>query len=399
MIEPGLLRLFRWFVAIRLAILLALRLAGTEPSPGDLLFVTGPGILLQTVLLGYLYAGPLHRRLSSWYLPVALWLATVTPAIENAANVNARLAEGVTANEAIADYWLYFFYLFVPLIMIAWQYRYRWVVLFSVGTLLLDAALVASPLESTGADVAALGGLMAARSLLFAVVGLVLVKLVSAQRSEREAQAEGALTRERLAMSEERRRLARELHDTLAHTLSAVAVQLEGATTVWDDDIAKAKQMVEASLASTRDGLIEARRAIEALRSSSLDDQDLVEALGELARTVSTSSSVRVQFSATGPGPSSPDSQHVIYRVASEALTNVVRHAAASRASLTLNGDADAWQLTVEDNGKGFDRAQVSDASHGLTGMSERARSIDAHLDIESNGGNGTRLTLVKTGR
>ena len=88
-IEPGLLGLFRWFVAIRLAVLLFLQAAGQERAEGDLLFVPGPGIIILGLLLAYLLIPALQDRLGKWYLPIAVWIATVGPIIENAIAVSA----------------------------------------------------------------------------------------------------------------------------------------------------------------------------------------------------------------------------------------------------------------------------------------------------------------------
>jgi len=158
--------------------------------------------------------------------------------------------------------------LFVPLILIAWQYRYRAVLIFAIGTSFLDAAFLTPLLQDSSAEASLVGGLLLVRGAIYAFVGYVIIKLIGAQRSHQQELAHAATTREQLATSNERARLARELHDTLAHTLSAVAVQLEGARALWDDDGDRAKAMVDQSLTSTRNGLTEARRAIEALRAS-----------------------------------------------------------------------------------------------------------------------------------
>lgn len=398
--EPGLLRLFRWFVGIRLALLLFLQVTGQDRAEGGPLFVPVPGIVILSLLLVYLFATPLQTRFGRWYLPIALWVATIGPIVENAITVNARLAEGASPNEAIADYWLLFFYLFVPLILVAWQYRYRWVLFFTVGTFFLEAALTMSPLESTGADIALLGALMLGRAALFAFVGLIIVKLVGALRAQREAFAESAITRERLAMSEERQRLARELHDTLAHTLSAVAVQLEGVKSLWDEDSDRALDMLDRSLDSARTGLTEARRSIDALRASPLEEQGLTSALEDLCRSVSETSRVTATFETNSNGPFDPDVEHTAYRIAREALTNIVRHAHAANARLRLSDNADRLLLSVQDDGTGFDPDEVMDTDHhGLRGMYERAELIGAMLDVrpQENGGTVVELTLEKT--
>lgn len=394
-IEPGLLRLFRWFVAIRLALLVFLKLASQERADGDLLFVPEPGIFILSLLLAYLVASPLQDRLGNWYLPIALWISAVGPLVENGVTVEARLAEGAGANEAIADYWLLFFYLFVPLILVAWQYRFRWVLLFAGGTFLVDAALTMSQLESIGADITLLGALMLGRAALLAFTGLIIVKLVGALRSQREALAQAAVNRERLAMSEERRRLARELHDTLAHTLSAVAVQLEGVDSLWDEEPDRARSMLGRSIESSRHGLTEARRSINALRASSVEELGLVSALVDLCRSVSESSSVVATLEIDSTEKLSPEVEHTAYRVATEALTNIVRHAEATKATVRLSDNGSTVILTISDDGRGFDpQGEITTDRHGVQGMRERAELIGGRLDIRNHMGGGTIIEL-----
>ncbi len=396
-IEPGLIRLFRWYVAVRLALLVFLQLIGQDRAAGDPLFVPEPGIIILGFLFIYLATHRLQARLGRKYLPIALWVAAIGPIVESRITIIARLAEGASANEAIADYWLLFFYLFVPLIFVAWQYRFRWVLFFSVGTFFLEAALTIPPLEDMGADLALLGGLMLGRATLFTFVGLVITKLVSALRLQREALAEGAIARERLAMSEERRRLARELHDTLAHTLSAVAVQLEGVNSIWDDDPATARQMIERSLASTRSGLTEARQSITALRSSALEEHGLTKALEELCRSVTDTSTVDATFVDDSRGVRlASDVEHTVYTIAREALTNVVRHADATNARVRLDTGDRRLVLSVQDDGTGIGPDEAIGADHhGVTGMYERADLIGANLVIRSNGHSGTTVELT----
>ncbi len=399
-IEPGLLGLFRWFVAIRLGLLLFLRLAGQERGEGDLLFVPEPGIFILWLLLVYLLIPALQERLGRWYLPLALWVAAIGPIVENGITVQARLTEGATANQAIADYWLLFFYLFVPLILVAWQYRFRWVLLFAIGTFFLDAALTMSQLESIGADLTLLGALMLGRAALLAFTGLIIVKLVGALRVQRRALAESAITRERLAMSEERRRLARELHDTLAHTLSAVAVQLEGVDSLWDEDPTRARSMLNRSLESARTGLTEARRSIDALRSSPIEEQGLAAALADLCLSVSETSPVTATLEIDGVDGLAPDVEHTAYRIAREALTNVVRHAGATNAIVRLRQNGDRVLLSVEDDGTGFDPdGEIDGDRHGVRGMVERAELIGGRLDIRrpEAGGTVVELSVEKT--
>src|SRR5262249_44816572 len=127
-------------------------------------------------------------------------------------------------------------------------------------------------------------------ALLFLLIGYIITNLRKAQREKEQAlvAANAKLTDyaaaiEQLAVSRERNRLARDMHDTLAHTLSAVSVQLEAADSIWQSSPQEAHRLMEESLASARNGLGETRRALRALRSSPLDDLGLALALRDLA--------------------------------------------------------------------------------------------------------------------
>lgn len=393
--EPGLLRLFRWFVALRLVWLVLLNLAGRNRADGDLLFVPRPGIVIFSLLLVYLFSEPLRRRLGRWYLPLALGTATLGPLIENGITVSRRLAEGATPNEAVSDYWMLFFFLFVPLILVSWQYRYRWVVFFAVGTFFFDAAATLAPLEGTNADITLVGALLLGRAGLFLFVGLVIVKLVAAQRAQRTALADYATTRERLATSEERSRLARELHDTLAHTLSAVAVQLEAVKSLWDADPTRARVMLDQSLDSTRAGLTEARRSIQALRASPIEEEGLLAALDTLCTTLSASSTVAAVLDADEITSLPATVEHAAYRIAREALTNAVRHSQAKHAVVRLRSRGGQLVLAIQDDGIGFDQVEaLSNGRHGLQGMYERAALIGGELTVQQRPTGGTTVEL-----
>jgi len=286
----------------------------------------------------------------------------------------------------------------VPLIAVAWQYKYRWVVVFSIGTFFLDAVATMTPLDGTDADLTLVGGLLLLRAGLFLFIGFVLVKLVKAVRDQRDELAELSVTRERLAMSEERRRLARDLHDTLAHSLSAVAVQLEGVKSLWSDDPDRAEAMLDRSLESARSGLTEARRSIQALRASPLEEGGLRLALEDYVDELAAGSDLAVELDADDPGRFDANLEHNIFRIATEAVTNAVRHADADRIRVWMRSSGDQLSLAVQDNGAGFDPA-TPNGGNGLDGMRERAELIGGTLDIQSAPRQGSTILLrVATG-
>ena len=403
-LEPGLLQVFRLFVGGRLVLLLLSLCAQLIQREPRILRYPLPGIVGSVLLLGYLSWPWLRDRMGKAYLPLALAAASAGPIIEYALTVGLRLMAGVPGADAIADVWQLILVLFIPLILVAWQYDLKSVIVFCAGTAMLDWALLVPLTIMWRSRLGTVAGLVFVRSLLFALVGYVVVRLMKGQRAQREALAQAndklaryAATLEQLAISRERNRLARELHDTLAHTLSAVAVQLEATSALWDDDPAAARDMLERSLEATRDGLGEARRAIHALRATPLEDLGLALAIRHLAESVA----VRAGLALDLQGPEQindlgPQVEQAVYRIATEALANVTRHANARHLTVRLDQASGRMTLTVSDDGCGFDAANPPpDGQYGLRGMRERAEMIGGALEIESRPGNGTTVRLT----
>lgn len=393
-IEPGLLRVFRWYVAVRLGLLVLVAWSNQQnPNPANPRFPEA-GILFFGILLLLITWPRAQQAMGRAFLPVALVLASIAPIAESAANVEGRLAAGMGINDALADYWMPFVLLFVPLLLTAWQYRYRVVLFFAGATTLLDMAAVLPLVERESTDVAELSGWLVARGLLYAFVGLFIVKLAGAQKEARRSLATHSTTLEHLATSRERNRLARELHDTLAHGLSGIAVQLEAVKTLWDDDSPKAKDMLDQALADARGGLGEARRAIYTLRASPLEDLGLPDALRQLGDGVTERSGIEVTVViADNVGELDPELEHTVYRIADEALINSARHSQAHHVAIDLRRKAGKVRLDVVDDGVGFDAAAaVPDGHLGIAGMRERAEMVGGTLSITSSGAVGTTV-------
>jgi signal transduction histidine kinase len=393
-IEPGLLRIFRWYVAIRLALLFLVLWSNQENSDPTNPRFPEPGIFMFGILLLLLISPQAKRVLGRTYLPVALVIASIAPVVESAVNIEGRLDAGMTTNQALADYWMPFFLLFVPLLLIAWQYRYRSVLVFVAGTTFLDLAATIPLIETQTTNVAELSLLVVGRGLLFAFVGLFIVKLMSAQKEARRSLASHSATLEHLATSRERNRLARELHDTLAHSLSGIAVQLEAVKSIWNYDPDHAQEMVTQALESARGGLGEARRAIHALRASSLEELGLEAALTQLGEQIAERSGIDVDVTlADNLGKLDPDLENAVYRIADESLTNVARHSEAELATLDLRRRGGQIRLEVTDNGLGFNvNGRVPDGHSGIKGMTERAEMVGGSLAIASHRGAGTTV-------
>lgn len=200
------------------------------------------------------------------------------------------------------------------------------------------------------------------------------------------------------AVTEERNRLAREIHDTLAQGLTAIILQLELADMSIDKPEETRKRIATAQELA-RANLLEARRSVLDLRAEALEGRSLPHALEELTATFGRETGIVAEF--MGPPtveryPARVESG--LYRIAQEALTNVKKHAAATQVRVELLPRADHLRLTIWDDGRGFDNRarRRSDASggFGLQGMTERAALVGATIEVESRPGRGTRVEV-----
>lgn len=200
-----------------------------------------------------------------------------------------------------------------------------------------------------------------------------------------------------LGALEERNRLAREIHDTLAQGLTAVSLQLESADALLEAGMepAKVRQVVQHALALTRANLEEARRSVLDLRAAPLEGRTLVEALAALAEQTAVPVDLLVQ----GAVRSLPRRLETgLYRLAQEALQNVSRHAQAHRVVVKLLFMPDAVKLVVADDGVGFDPTAVPPDRFGLIGMNERVRLLNGRFHLQSAPGEGTHIEVVLPG-
>ena len=199
------------------------------------------------------------------------------------------------------------------------------------------------------------------------------------------------------ARSAERTRLAREIHDTLAQDLTAIALQLESALRdVPNDGAANAR--IRTALDVARGSLAQARASVLSLRADPLAGRSLSAAIAALTRRLTSETGMRVAFHERDV-PSLPYETEVeLYRIASEALTNARLHANAARIDVELAGERASLALRIRDDGSGFDPEARDDARYGLVGMAERAELIGGALRIDSRPGEGTTIEVVVPG-
>jgi two-component system NarL family sensor kinase len=196
----------------------------------------------------------------------------------------------------------------------------------------------------------------------------------------------------RLARTEERARLAREIHDTLAQGLTAIGLQVEGALNLLDRDPGRARERLERALATTRESLEEARRSVLDLRMAPLSGRPLTGALRVLGRAFTSDTGVRVQVHVQDELDLPLRVEAELLRIAQEALANVRAHARATAVEIAFSARGRDVVLSIRDNGQGFNPRATADGHHGLVGMRERARILGGSLRVESGPGRGTRI-------
>jgi signal transduction histidine kinase len=183
---------------------------------------------------------------------------------------------------------------------------------------------------------------------------------------------------------DERQRMAREIHDTLAQGLTGIITQLQAAEQAADDP-AGWRRHFEAATRLARESLSEARRSVEALRSESLETGRLSEALAEVAGRWSILHGIPAQVTTTGTArPMSPEAEFALLRTAQEALANVAKHAHATRVGVTLSYMEHEVALDVRDDGRGFDpaklSAQAAQAAEAAQAAAANGRTPVAHV-------------------
>jgi len=419
--EPGFVQAYRLFVMIRIIfwlvvgpVLVLIELAGnpglspeqvtSQPLVQRMAFPNiAPLLFLDMLLLGLLSWPLAPHRLGRWFVPLTL-LTGILPLL-------------------IGYYWWpaenplqspFVMFFFVTVLLIAWEYQYRYVFAYVFGLTVYQALVSPWP---THVPWTVPVGWLVLQGVMMLLAGYVTATLVSVQREQRTALAEAnaqqaraneqlqqyATTLEELSISRERNRLARELHDTLAHSLSALTVQLEAVSALWDSRPERARRMLDQASETARTGLAESRRALQDLRASPLQDLGLILAVRELAEAAAKRSGAQLELSLPDrlDRCPSPIVEQGVYRIAQETLENVIRHAGARTIRVSLEQTSTEMTLAIVDDGQGVDLDALeiagadADDRFGIRGMKERAALIGGRFEISSQAGQGTSVRLT----
>jgi len=291
--------------------------------------------------------------------------------------------------------------LFIGLVLTAWQYRFAETVLYTIGIAFLEMVIVLVLVKGRIQALQLFALINLVRTASFLAIGFFITRMVALIRQQQHnlRLTNAKLTQythvlEDLTVSRERNRMARELHDTLAHSLTALSVQLETVKAFWSIDPKKAQQLLDRSLEITREGTEETRRALKSLRASPLEDLGFGLAVKQLVFSAADRTGLKTVVCIPDEvNLLSKDEQQVVYRVAQEAIENVIKHADASQIEISMDEDENEFEMSIRDDGIGCEEEIKADG-FGILGMRERANLIGGDLDVQSQKGEGCTVTF-----
>jgi signal transduction histidine kinase len=214
---------------------------------------------------------------------------------------------------------------------------------------------------------------------------------------EQRQQAEAALAQKAAeeAVVAERTRLARDLHDAVTQTLFSASLTAEVLPELWEADPAQGRRTTEELRQLTRSALAEMRTLLLELRPSAVVQARLDDLVRQLLEATVNRTRATVNFAADGQRPLPDDVKIAFYRIAQEALNNIVKYAKASNIHIDLRQQPQGVRLTISDDGIGFDPDAVGPGHFGQKIMRERAESIGARLTVQSEVGHGTVVMVT----
>ncbi|NEO83861.1 MAG: sensor histidine kinase [Spirulina sp. SIO3F2] len=238
-------------------------------------------------------------------------------------------------------------------------------------------------------------------TLLLALVVVFLQLLVDAVLTERHSREQLAIANrqlrdyamraEEMATLQERNRIAREIHDSLGHSLTVFNLHLEAALRLLDVDPPEAKALLQEAKDQGKQALREVRASVRTLRVHPLEGQTLEGAIATLLEDVQRSTGIMPQTQIQLPNALPEPVKTAIYRILQEGLTNICKYAQASQIQLSVQKNHRSIRLMLQDDGQGFNTGQ-NRTGFGLQGMQERARSLGGNCQIESQLGQGCRI-------
>lgn len=238
---------------------------------------------------------------------------------------------------------------------------------------------------------------------LFALCMACISIMIKALQREYESRQKLALAHDRLreyallaedkATLDERNRIAREIHDSLGHALTAQSIQLDNAIAFWQLEPTKAYNFLTEAKTLVTTALREIRYSVATMRADPLQEQNLEIAIATLLKEFSQRTTIVPQCHISLPYPLSKEVKTTLYRILQEALTNISKHSEATKVMVELQAFPEHLSLLIKDNGRGFD-PQQNTTGFGLQGLRERVAALAGYLQMSSDFGRGCTITI-----
>ena len=355
-------------------------------------------LLMLIALSGYMAIPFFRQRLGKTYVPVFIFLLSLTPTLSTTVDFWFSPSEPPTPY-LIGEFYRELPFIMAAVIFTAWFYSLRGIIIYALIMTALNIALyqLRQQFFELPAETWHLVG-MRFGTIIF--IGYILALMVNYARNQGDSLAKSnaqlinySETLEQLAANREREAMARELHDTLSHSLTALTIQLEVTKALIDQDSDQAKQSLQTALDTARDGLKETRCALQHLRSGQVEQQGLVAGLHKLQTDIRPDLTLQLTLPSEQQIEALPAKlQNTLYRIAQEAMRNAEKHSQAHHLAITLICDNDQVQLTIVDDGRGFAVENHEKNGFGLRGMKERAMLANGSLTIHSTPAEGTEV-------
>jgi signal transduction histidine kinase len=240
-------------------------------------------------------------------------------------------------------------------------------------------------------------------ALLFGLVLVFVLMMVGAILTERQSRDRLSLANDRLrryallienqATLQERNRIAREIHDSVGHALTAQSIQLENVAMWLPDNVARAEEHLQKARGLGKEALQNVRQSVATMRQPSLQGQSFNDAIEKLVQEFERTTGIQTTMQIQIAQGLQADIAIALYRIVQEAMTNIAKHSQATQVKLNLSETPTELELLVEDNGQGFDPTQNT-TGFGLQSMRERTEALGGLFYLNSHPGKGCRLHL-----
>jgi signal transduction histidine kinase len=251
---------------------------------------------------------------------------------------------------------------------------------------------------------------LVAETLMFGLGLFLVLMLVNTLLSERQAQEKLATAHqqlrryayqaEELATAQERNRIAREIHDSLGHALTALNVQLQTAVLLWQQEPARAEPFLQQARRLGVTAMQEVRKSVQALREDNRAEQSLTETIAAVVDDFRQGSGIETQMQIIGQTAGKVNMAvsaailNALYRIVQEALTNISKYAQATAVTVEIEATSEIVRLSIVDNGCGFDRGSSIGRGFGLQGMQERIAALSGTFTLETEPGKGCQIRV-----